>query len=911
MAQAEVEIIYKANAQGLEAAVGKITQTNNELVKGAEDTSKKVADEFKKIGGAAAAAFGSTQVKAALDQLNKESDKLTANLKELQKEQLQLVASGNRVSKAYQDNAKAQAALKTQISQVNQEQAELNRTFGQTEDKQKSLTGQLRALKQELAQLEQQGKENTEEFDKLLFAASRLEDQIGDTRERVRVLASDTFKFDAAVGATQALASGFEVAQGAAALFGSEGKELQEVIAKTTAVTAIANGVNELAQQITGQGALKLALLAAGQKAVAVATAISTGAISAFRVALAATGIGLFITGVALLIDRFRDVAKQNAEFNRVLELSKTAADNTRKAITDLKNSSLDTATQIRIANGDLSQSEADRQKAVAETQKTVETLLKTETTLQEKAKNQRLRILGEIANAEASNEAAVRSTRESARIIDTEGLKKQLATQESIIKASESRVQTIRTSGQIQIAATNQLFAAEENAKRREEAQKAAEDAAKAAEDAAKAELEARNAAREKLRQLELEALASQLDEREKILNESNTKIAELEATFAEAKFAKGSEQEQQLQTSINLIKEQAAKDIAALDQKALEDKAAKEKEAAEKLAKETTDIRIAGIDAEINAIKTLEITEGSILDRRIQLIELDSKKRIELAKGNASEIELINAQTEEAIRAERKKSTDEAIDQAFEIAQASVGALESILKFQSQLTENRIAEIQSTSEKELEAINSSLDSEITKANKREALEKRTQSKIAAEKLKQAKQEKALNIFKATIDTAASIVKTGAQLGYPAALPFQILAGIVGAANIAAIAAQPLPKFKKGGMVGGRSHEAGGTLIEAERGEFVVNKASVAQHRKALDAMNTSSAAFRKFIDDKYVRPAIAGYALNMKDRKIEVNAQLNSRSMEREIKGLRKDMRNKNTIVNINGGDSRYTWQ
>jgi hypothetical protein len=40
-------------------------------------------------------------VKAALDQLNKESDKLTTNLKELQKEQLQLVASGNRVSKAY------------------------------------------------------------------------------------------------------------------------------------------------------------------------------------------------------------------------------------------------------------------------------------------------------------------------------------------------------------------------------------------------------------------------------------------------------------------------------------------------------------------------------------------------------------------------------------------------------------------------------------------------------------------------------------------------------------------------------------------------------------------------------------------------------------------------------------------
>jgi hypothetical protein len=905
MAQAEVEIIYKANAQGLEAAVGKITQTNNELVKGAEDTSKKVADEFKKIGGAAAAAFGSTQVKAALDQLNKESDKLTANLKELQKEQLQLVASGNRVSKAYQDNAKAQAALKTQISQVNQEQAELNRTFGQTEDKQKSLTGQLRALKQELAQLEQQGKENTEEFDKLLFAASRLEDQIGDTRERVRVLASDTFKFDAAVGATQALASGFEVAQGAAALFGSEGKELQEVIAKTTAVTAIANGVNELAQQITGQGALKLALLAAGQKAVAVATAISTGAISAFRVALAATGIGLFITGVALLIDRFRDVAKQNAEFNRVLELSKTAADNTRKAITDLKNSSLDTATQIRIANGDLSQSEADRQNAVAETQKTVETLLKTETTLQEKAKNQRLRILGEIANAEASNEAAVRSTRESARIIDTEGLKKQLATQESIIKASESRVQTIRTSGQIQIAATNQLFAAEENAKRREEAKKAAEDAKKAAEDAAKAELEARNAAREKLRQLELEALASQLDEREKILSDSNTKIAELEATFAEAKFAKGSEQEQQLQTSINLIKEQAAKDIAAIDQKALEDKAAKEKEAAEKLAKETTDIRIAGLDAQINAIKTLEITEGTSLDRRIQLIELDAKKRIELAKDNASEIELINAQTEEAIRAERKKSADEAIDQAFEIAQATADLFSSIIELQGVQSEARIAQINEASEAEQLAIEKSTQSEAAKERQLEALRLRTSRKIAAEKTKQAKLDKAAAIFTAVINTAAEVTK---NIANPVLAAITAAAGLV---QIGIIAAQPIPKFKKGGMVGGRSHEAGGTLIEAERGEFVVNKASVAQHRKALDAMNTSSAAFRKFIDDKYVRPAIAGYALNMKDRKIEVNAQLNSKAMERKLDRLNKTMAGKQMIVNINGGDSRYSWQ
>jgi hypothetical protein len=912
MAQAEVEIIYKANAQGLEVAVNKITQTNDELVKGATDTSKKVADEFKKIGGAAAAAFGSQQVKAALDQLNKESDKLTTNLKELQKEQVLLVASGNRVSKAYQDNVKAQQALKVQISQVNAEQQELNRTYGETETKQKSLTGQLRALKQELSLLESQGKENTEEFENLLFTAARLEDQIGDTRERVRVLASDTFKFDAAVGATQALASGFEVAQGAAALFGSEGKELQEVIAKTTAVTAIANGVNDLAQQITGQGALKLALLAAGQKAVAVATAISTGAISAFRVALAATGIGLFVTGIALLVDRLKDAADNQAAFNRVLELSKQAAEGTRKAINDLSNSTLDTATKIRIANGDLTQSEADRRAAVAETQKSVESLLKTETGIREKAVEQVKRLSADLAKSEESDRRASAKTGQDLVTQQTKNLAAQLLIQENVIKDSEKRVQTLRESGQVQIAATNKLFAAEENAVRREEAKKRAEDAKKAAEDAAKAELEARNAAREKLRQLELDALATQLDDREKVLSDSNAKIAELEATFAASKFAKGSVEEKKLQESITLIKEQATKDIAEIDQKALDDKAAKEKEAAEKakqeaekLAQEKTRLAIAGIDAEIDALKTLEISEGTSLDRRIELIRLNGKKRIEEAQGNAAKIKLINAETEQAIQEERDKSTQKAIDNAFAVARTVADTLGSIISLQGEQSALRIEEIDAESQKQAEAIERSTETEINKQRQLDALRLRTQQKIAQEKARQAQSEKTFAIFTAVINTAAEVTK---NIANPVLAAITAAAGL---AQIAIISAQPVPKFKKGGPVGGKSHEAGGTLIEAEKGEYVVNKSSVSQHRKALDAMNTSSAAFKKFIDEKYVRPAIAGYAMNNKRDGITVNASLNSKSMERELKGLRKDMRNKNTVINFNGSDSRYSWQ
>ena len=93
---AKVEIIYEAEASSLKATVNEVIKANDAIVTDTKETTKEVGDEYKKIGAAAAAAFGGSQVKAALDQLNKESDKLTANLKELQKEQLSLIASGKQ-----------------------------------------------------------------------------------------------------------------------------------------------------------------------------------------------------------------------------------------------------------------------------------------------------------------------------------------------------------------------------------------------------------------------------------------------------------------------------------------------------------------------------------------------------------------------------------------------------------------------------------------------------------------------------------------------------------------------------------------------------------------------------------------------------------------------------------------------
>jgi hypothetical protein len=463
-----------------------------------------------------------------------------------------------------------------------------------------------------------------------------------------------------------------------------------------------------------------------------------------------------------------------------------------------------------------------------------------------------------ELAKARISDQRDAARAGQQVESEQTKSLEAQLAIQESNIKASQDRIKANRIETGLEIQGINNVFAAEENAKRKEEADKRSKEAA----DRAKADAEAiAKAERDTFNALRQETAALQIDFDKQVAEERKKNEAKLQVELADLA-------DTSLQTQL---------------------------------------------DTRIAFLQRLEIEEGTSLDRRINIIELEAKKRQDNIRNTVDDTAKANAlilldeeQTQEAIRAERKKSTEEAINDALEIAQATADVFGKIIELQGAQSAVRIEQINAASQAEKEAIESTTLSEENKQRKLEALRIRTEQKIAAERRKQAAAEKALAIFNTIINTAAAVMKAGGPL-----TPIGALTALAGVAQIAIISSTPIPKFKKGGPVGGRSHEAGGTLIEAERGEYVVNKSSVARHRQALDAMNTSSAAFRKFIDEKYVRPAIAGYAMNSKRDGITVNASLNSKSMERELKGLRKDMRNKNTVINFNGSDSRYSWQ
>jgi hypothetical protein len=831
----KVEIIYEAEATSLKATVNEVNKANDAVVASAQESSKKVADTYKTAGKSIAAAF-----------------------------------SGNEVKKALADQ---------------------NKSFEDLNKKAVPLTRVLRGLKNELNALEEAGKGGTEQFRQLEREAARLEDQIGDTRARVANLASDTFKFDAAVQATQGLAAGFEIAQGAAALFGSESEDLQKALLKVQAATAIANGVQQVANLLLEESKIKTLVLTNAQAAYATVVGTSTGALKAFRIVLAASGIGLLVVGLIALVENF-DKVKRALEnsipgFKEVSNAIGGVVDTIKEWVgasgeADRAATAFESASKKQLAASDAAISRIERQIDIEKSagRSTVA-----------------LEIQREQAVINANRAIIADYTKKAGTLsqLSEEEKAKAKEVQQSAVNAvldASAKITVIRNEAE-----------REASEKAQEEAKKRAEAAKKAAEDVAKA--------RENLAKLETDALQAQLDEREKILSESNSKIQELEKAFLESRFAAGSAEEKKLQDAILAIKEQATKSIAEIDQKAIDDKAAKEKEAAEKAqqeaekaAEERSKLTIAGIDAQINALKTLEIAEGTSLERRIEIIQLESKKRIEDAKENASEIKLINAETEQAIRDERKKSRDEAIDQALEIAQAVADTLGSIIELQGIQSQKRIEEINAANEAEKAAIEGSTISEAQKQRKLEALRIRTEQKVAAEKTRQAKAEKAAAIFNATIGTAAAVAKAVTVVEKAIALAS-------GLAQIAIIAATPIPKFKKGGMVGGRSHEAGGTLIEAERGEFIVNKNSVMRNRRELDAINTSSAAFKRLIDERYVRPAILSYAMNNKRDGITVNASLNSKAMERKLDRLNKTMAGKQMIVNINGGDSRYTWQ
>ena len=213
----------------------------------------------------------------------------------------------------------------------------------------KSAKAELRGMREELLNMSRAGLEGTQAFNDLQLAAGKLQDEIADTGARIKGLASDTRNIDAFIGAIQGITAGFQIAQGAAALFGDENEELQKTLVKVQGAMALANGVQQVANLLQKESALMLGLnqLAinantVAQKAYTIAVGTSTGALKAFRLALAATGIGAVVAVVATLTIA---LSKLKTEQDRAAESAKKQA----KAEDELARSLSRTEKQVEL----------------------------------------------------------------------------------------------------------------------------------------------------------------------------------------------------------------------------------------------------------------------------------------------------------------------------------------------------------------------------------------------------------------------------------------------------------------------------------------------------------------------------------------------------------------------------------
>jgi hypothetical protein len=892
---ANILVTFTADSDSLDASVKQATKDIAVIGDKAAEAGKKASDSFKDAGKSAAAAFSSGQVKAAIDSQVKSIDSLKAGIKKLYDEEIKLLSAGQKQSAAYKKNIEDAAKLRAELDKLTKGTTVYGNETGKVEKAALSLKTQLKNLKTELSNLEAQGQENSKAFQETAFAAARLEDQIGDTNERVRVLASDTFKFDAAVGAIKGLAAGFSIAQGAIAIFGEENKDLQKVIAQTQGAIALLSGLQEAANLITGQGATKIAfqnifmkekvvttyaaatateVLAGAEEGAAVATLTTVKSLNLLKLAIAGTGIGLLVIGLVALYNIYQRNQEAAKRYNEVLADQEKL---NKKVIETLEKESKareDVNEKILVATGKITQQQADKNKIEREGADNLYESLRLEYAQKQKLVTIQNELNGKIYDQNLIieelkgryDDGAIASTNAAkAQILSLQEQKKGVINalgeiDDNILKLKNSTTQTIKSGQQL-------------------------------------IDIEAAKEEADKLKDINDKLLEERKDndKRFREFTQSQFKdVLKFEVTFNDALLAvqkERIEKELQLRKDFNVKK-------STLDLTSQE---------------ELLNQRATFLKAEE------AIGEGG-LDNRINIIKTEAAARVAAIRANLgftkdaeNQIRIINADAQKAITAETQAEFQKRIDTVFQYVDAVNSAFSSLNELSRQQGENRIADITASSEAELKAINDSTDTERQKERDRAALAKRTAAAIAAEKTKQARQDKALALFQIAIDTAQAVSKSIAASPTTFGMPFTAFAIASGLAQAALVAAKPIPKFEKGGVVGGQRHSQGGTMIEAERDEFIVNRNQSVKHRQELNAMNTSSDAFKKLIHERYVRPAVMSYMMQDKRRSdgVTVNAKLDSRSMESELRSINKNLKKRPMVINVNSNDSRYQWQ
>jgi hypothetical protein len=456
----------------------------------------------------------------------------------------------------------------------------IGQAAGAAETKHKSLKGELRQLKAAMAELEEAGGGDTQEFINMAVRAGQLEDQIGDVSARVKVLASDTKYLDAGVEAVTALAGGFAAAQGAVALFGAENEDANKVIQKVTGAMAVLQGIQAVATALNKDSTLSVLLntqakasaavattaLAGAEVAEAGATVAATEATEGFTAALLTNPVTAIVVGITALVAALIAFSGGASDAEKATRSLNDALEN-QKLLLSLDEASLKRRTDLQVAQA----------KAAGKTESEI-------TTIEGQALQKRI-ALRQNALEEFIKQYNDQDKRRNLSAEDNKKLEDELITRQQQLADDENELQIkkFERDGQ-QIKEAKEL-----QKKQIEDAKKAAEERKKILEQQIKFTGE--------LEKARVEAITDAYDkERAQVTANANQQIAQLEAEKSLSVKA-----EKTKQAAIKQIRASLKKDITDIDTKEAADQAALQLKAAEL----TIQAREEGIVKEIETIR------------------------------------------------------------------------------------------------------------------------------------------------------------------------------------------------------------------------------------------------------------------------------------------------------------------
>ncbi len=208
-----------------------------------------------------------------------------------------------------------------------------------------SLTQELRSNERSLQSLRNAGLAETEAFKTLQTQTNHTRKEFNDFAKQQKILSSDVPALTGLTVAAKGLAGAYALGAGAAALFGDEEGKIDKEVQKLVAIMTVLQGLQEAHELLEQKDAIATALAAAAQKVYAVVVGESVGALAAFRIALAATGIGLFILTIAYLVENWKelfgaidpvvDLLDKSTTINRAAKESLKAYGDTAEKITN------------------------------------------------------------------------------------------------------------------------------------------------------------------------------------------------------------------------------------------------------------------------------------------------------------------------------------------------------------------------------------------------------------------------------------------------------------------------------------------------------------------------------------------------------------------------------------------------